>query len=137
MPSHNFAGIKAAPRAPGAELRTVEGHGAGRREVTARFRSYDSAQAGARDYIHLLATRYPAALSAAATGNAPAFAHALANGGYFTADPGAYAAGLEQRLRELEHERAASAPGVSPPGALAQLALAGILHAFQTPPEDT
>jgi hypothetical protein len=137
MPSHNFGGIKAAPRVPGAELRTVEGHGAGRREVTARFRSYDSAQAGAQDYVHLLATRYPAALSAAAAGNAPAFAHALADGGYFTADPAAYAAGLKQRLDDLAHGRAASARVVPPPGALAQLALAGILHALQAPAEDT
>jgi flagellar protein FlgJ len=137
MPGHNFAGIKAAAGAPGAQLRTVEGHGTGRREVSARFRVYDSAQAGARDYVHLLASRYPAALAAAAAGNAPGFAQALANGGYFTADPAAYAAGLEQRLRELEHGPSASAQGVSPPGALAQLALAGILHAFQVPEEDT
>jgi hypothetical protein len=137
MPGHNFAGIKAAAGAPGAQLRTVEGYGAGRREVSARFRAYDSPEAGARDYVHLLASRYPAALAAAAAGNAPAFAHALANGGYFTADPVAYAAGLEQRLHDLEHGPAASAPGVSPPGALAQLALAGILHAFQVPAEDT
>jgi flagellum-specific peptidoglycan hydrolase FlgJ len=137
MPGHNFAGIKATAQAPGAQLRTVEGHGAGRREVTARFRAYDSAQAGARDYVHLLATRYPAALSAAAAGNAPAFAQALASGGYFTADPAAYAAGLEQRLHDLERAPSISTQGVSSPGALAQLALAGALHAFQAPPEDT
>jgi hypothetical protein len=91
MPSHNFAGIKAEPSAPGAELPTVEGHGAERREVIARFRVYDNAQAGARDYVHLLAMRYPAALTAR----------------------------------------------VSPPGALAQLALGGILHALQAPAEDS
>ncbi len=137
MPGHNFAGIKAAAGAPGAQLRTVEGHGAGRREVSARFRAYDSAQAGARDYVHLLATHYPAALAAAAAGNAPAFAHALASGGYFTADPAAYAAGLERRLQDLERAPSAAAQDVSPPGALAQVALAGILHAFQAPAEDS
>ena len=137
MPGHNFAGIKAAAGAPGAQLRTVEGHGAGRREISARFRAYDSAQAGARDYVHLLASRYPAALAAAAAGNAPAFVQALAHGGYFTADPVAYAAGLEQRLLDREHGRSSPEQRVSLPGALAQLALAGILHAFQAPPEDT
>jgi hypothetical protein len=136
MPGHNFAGIKAAAGAPGAELRTVEGHGAGRREVTARFRAYDSAQEGARDYVRLLASRYPAALAAAAAGNATAFAQALASGGYFTADPAVYTAGLEQRLHDLQG-RSTSGQSVSRPGALAQLALAGILHAFQAPPEDT
>ncbi|HEX3852098.1 MAG TPA: glucosaminidase domain-containing protein, partial [Polyangiaceae bacterium] len=137
MPGHNFAGIKASPEAPGAELRTVEGHGAGQREVIARFRSYDSAQAGAQDYVHLLATRYPAALSAADAGNAPAFVHALAHGGYFTADPQAYGEGLVRRLHDLEHGHASSAHSASASFALAQVALAGILHAFQPPAEDT
>ncbi len=137
MPGHNFAGIKAAPRAPGNELQTVEGHGAGLREVTARFRSYDSAQAGAQDYVQLLATRYPSALAAAAEGNAPAFSHALASGGYFTADPGAYAAGLERRLHDLEHGPVAAPRWASPPGALARVALVGVLHAFRVPAEDT
>ena len=137
MPGHNFAGIKAAAQAPGNELRTVEGHGAGLREVIARFRSYGTAQAGAQDYVHLLATRYPSALLAAAEGNAPAFSHALASGGYFTADPGAYAAGLERRLHDLEHEPVAAPGPAFRPGALAQVALVGILHALQAPAEDT
>jgi hypothetical protein len=136
MPGHNFAGIKAAPGAAGAELRTLEGHGAGQREVTARFRSYDSAQAGAADYVHLLATRYPAALAAAASGNAPAFTQALAAGGYFTADPVAYSAGLERRLADLERGHAATAQRVSAPGVLA-LALAGVLRTLEAPLEDT
>jgi flagellar protein FlgJ len=129
MPAYNFAGIKAAPAARGADLRTVEGHGPTRREVTARFRVYDSAEAGARDYVHLLVTRFPAALAAARAGNAAEFARALAQGGYFTADPAAYSAGLEQRLRALEAGAPPNPP--SPPGVLAQLALAGVLGALR------
>jgi flagellum-specific peptidoglycan hydrolase FlgJ len=135
MPGHNFGGIKAAPAAPGMLLRTVEGHGRTEQHVFARFRSYENAQAGARDYVHLLATRYPTALVAASAGDARGFAHALAKGGYFTADPSAYAAGLEQRLQQLQHRQAA--PPASPPGALSQLALSGLLHAMEPSREDT
>jgi hypothetical protein len=134
MPAHNLAGIKAAPGARGAELRTVEGYGSTRREVTARFRVYESAEAGARDYVHLLARRFPAALEAARAGNAGDFARALAHGGYFTADPAAYRAGLEQRLHALEAGAPLSLP--SPPGTLAQMALAGVLGALRERQED-
>jgi flagellum-specific peptidoglycan hydrolase FlgJ len=113
----------------------VEGHGRTEQHVFARFRSYESAQAGARDYVHLLATRYPTALVAAAAGDAAGFAHALAKGGYFTAEPSAYAAGLEQRLLQLQHPQAPSP--VSSPGSLSQLALTGLLHALQPAHEDT
>ncbi len=134
MPGHNFAGIKASPSAPGAQFRTVEGHGSSRREVTARFRVYDSAEAGAHDYVHLLATRFPAALAAAQTGDAGGFTHALARGGYFTADPATYAAGLEQRLHALE--TGAPLNPTRPPGALAQMALEGVLGALRERADD-
>jgi flagellar protein FlgJ len=133
MPAHNFVGIKASPAARGAELRTVEGYGAARREVTARFRVYDSAEAGARDYVHLLATRFPSALEAARAGDASAFALALARGGYFTADPLVYSAGLQQRLRTLE---TGDEPAITAPGSLAQIALAGVLGALRQPNDD-
>ncbi len=134
MPGHNFAGIKALPAARGAALRTVEGYGPTRREVTARFRVYDSAEAGARDYVHLLATRFPAALEAARAGNATDFARALAHGGYFTADPVAYTAGLEQRLHAVE--TGAPLNPTQPPGALAQMALTGLLGALRERTDD-
>ncbi|MEO7034398.1 MAG: glucosaminidase domain-containing protein [Polyangiaceae bacterium] len=134
MPGHNFAGIKAAPSARGALLSTVEGYGATRREVSARFRVYDSAEAGARDYVHLLATRFPAALAAARTGSAAGFARALAHGGYFTADPVAYAAGLERRLHSLD--RGAPLNPTSAPGTLAQIALSGVLGALRERSDD-
>jgi flagellar protein FlgJ len=132
MYGHNFAGIKASPAAPGASFRTREGHGAERREVTARFRSYDSAEQGARDYVRLLADRYPRALDAAREGNVEGFAHALAVGGYFTAEPQAYARGLAQRLQELEGG-STSASTSSSARALAPVsegALSGLLRSF-------
>ncbi len=134
MPGHNFAGIKASPSARGAEFHTVEGHGSNRREVTARFRVYDSVEAGARDYVHLLATRFPAALAAARAGSAAGFTQALAHGGYFTADPVAYASGLEQRLHALE--TGAPLNPTRPPGTLAQMALAGVLGALREREDD-
>ncbi|MEO8905106.1 MAG: glucosaminidase domain-containing protein [Polyangiaceae bacterium] len=134
MPGHNFAGIKAAPSARGALLTTVEGYGSTRREVSARFRVYDSAEAGARDYVHLLATRFPAALAAARAGSAAGFARALAQGSYFTADPVAYAAGLERRLHSLDP--GAPLAATSAPGALAQIALAGVLGALRDRSDD-
>jgi hypothetical protein len=134
MPGHNFAGIKAAPGAPGQISATVEGHGATRREIQARFRAYENPEAGALDYVRLLATRYPDAVAAARVGDSAGFARALAKGGYFTAAPEAYAAGLEWRLRSLDSGFAGQtfAPR-QVPGALAQLALEGLLHLLRAP----
>src|SRR4051812_220830 len=102
MPGHNFAGIKASPQAQGAFFDTIEGHGATQRGIRAKFRTYDSPEAGARDYVSLLKTRYPSALEAARVGDVTDFAQALAAGGYFTADPAAYSAGLLKRRENLE-----------------------------------
>jgi len=137
MPGYNFAGIKAAPGAAGQELSTIEGHGATRREVRARFRTYESAEAGAHDYVRLLATRYPDAVAAAQAGDSAGFSRALAHGGYFTAAPAAYAAGLEQRLATLESGTAHAVP--APAGLLALAARDGVLHALRArdPAEDT
>jgi hypothetical protein len=142
MPGHNFAGIKAAPGAPGKSLPTVEGHGATRHVIQARFRSYESPEAGALDYVRLLATRYPEALSAARAGDTPAFAHALARAGYFTAAPASYAAGLEQRLAALD--QSSPGPGAAGSslaqqlgaGALARVVLEGVLHSLRIRAQD-
>ena len=117
MPGHNFAGIKASPAAPGAFFRTIEGYGAGQRELRARFRVYDSPEASARDYVHLLKTRYPRALEAARVGDITGFASALAAGGYFTADPSAYSLGLQSRRESIAKDAnyaALAAPGAGP-----------------------
>ena len=139
MPGHNFAGIKAGPHAPGAEFRTVEGHGVTAHEVSARFRIYESAEAGAQGYVALLQTRFPAALEAARQGDTAGFAHALASGGYFTADPHAYAAGLQQRLTSLEGGGPlprTSASSLAAPGSLSAAALGGVLRALHEPHDD-
>jgi hypothetical protein len=137
MPGHNFAGIKAAPGAPGQSFPTVEGHGATRRETSARFRVYESARAGAHDYVRLLAARYPDAVEAARAGDSNGFARALERGGYFTANPKSYAAGLQQRLATLERGVVPSPLAVlAVPGALIRAALAGLLRAFRLRQED-
>ncbi|HYQ27833.1 MAG TPA: glucosaminidase domain-containing protein, partial [Polyangiaceae bacterium] len=133
MPGHNFAGIKAAPGAAGKSFLTVEGHGGSRREVNARFRVYESAEAGALDYVRLLTTRYPDAVAAARAGDSAGFARALARGGYFTAAPEAYAAGLSQRLATLEHGTADHGLMAPPAGSLSRTALEGLLRAFRGP----
>ena len=135
MHGHNFAGIQATAAAAGANFHTVEGYGRTRREVTARFRVYGSAQAGARDYVRLLATRYPAALEAARAGSVGGFAQALAAGGYFTADPRAYAHGLEQRFLALQSGAPPPAASSALP-ALGEGALQGVLRALCRAPDD-
>jgi hypothetical protein len=138
MHGHNFGGIKAQASAPGANLHTVEGHGATRRELVLRFRVYESAEAGAHDYVRLLATRYPAALQAARAGNVVGFARELAAGGYFTADSAAYALGLEQRLHALPGGPASNAATSRLPVSvgLTEGALAGLLRALNPEPDE-
>jgi len=134
MPGHNFAGIKATAAAPGKSFPTLEGHGAAQRHVNARFRIYESAEAGALDYVRLLATRYPDALAAARAGDSAGFARALSEGGYFTAALEPYAAGLEQRLAALENAGNGGEFAIpAAPGELARAALEGVLHALRTP----
>lgn len=136
MPGHNFAGIKATGSASGAAYRTREGYGAHERQIVARFRSYDSAQAGAHDYVQLLASRYPAALAAARRGSSDDFSHELARGGYFTADPHLYAQGLAQRLSALEHgSEAGSQSALAQPGP-GSSAVQGLLRALQREPSE-
>jgi len=138
MPGHNFAGIKAAPSARGETFSTVEGHGPAKHEIQARFRVYESPEAGALDYVSLLARRYPDAVAAAASGDSAGFARALAKGGYFTADLGAYAAALQSRLAALDeglHGHAFASPGLAP-GLLPRIALEGLLHALRPSPDD-
>jgi len=130
MHGHNFGGIKASSGVPGRNYRTVEGYGATRRELKARFRVYASAYAGAEDYVRLLATRYPAALVRARAGDVPGFARALAQGGYFTADPGAYARGLEHHYQVLRGGSPRASMGVPPGASLAESALLGLLRAL-------
>lgn len=90
MHAYNFAGIKG--RGPtGASVVVWTREGAAPSDLVKRtFRAYRSAGEGARDYVRLLATRYPQALRAARDGNVYGFVSALDTGGYFTADTRAY-----------------------------------------------
>lgn len=137
MPGNNFGGIKAAPGASGQSLPTVEGHGATRREVHARFRVYQNAEAGALDYVRLLASRYPDAIAAARVGDSAGFARALAQGGYYTAAPEAYAAALQWRVGTLDQ----GLPGQTfaqhqTPSTLRGAALEGVLRVLRPSTDD-
>lgn len=92
MLNYNFGGIKGTgPSGLSIAASTREGFGAEQQRITARFRAYGSAEEGARDYVSLLARRYPDAVQAAEGGDARGFVQALKAGGYFTDDETAYA----------------------------------------------
>lgn len=90
MHAYNFAGIKG--RGPsGASVVVWTREGTTSSDLVRRtFRAYRAPSEGARDYLRLLAGRYPSALRAAREGNALNFVSALDQGGYFTGDTRAY-----------------------------------------------
>lgn len=90
MHAYNFAGIKG--RGPsGASVVVWTREGSTSSDLVRRtFRAYRAPSEGARDYVRLLAERYPSALRAAREGNALNFVSALDQGGYFTGDTRAY-----------------------------------------------
>ena len=96
MLNYNFGGIKGTgPSGLSIAASTREGFGAEQVRVTARFRAYGSAEEGARDYVGLLARRYPNAVQAAESGDARGFVQALKARGYFTDDEAAYAKSVQ------------------------------------------
>jgi hypothetical protein len=96
MLNYNFGGLKGTgPSGLSAACSTREGHGATAERVVARFRAYGSAEEGARDYVGLLARRYPDALRAAESGDAKGFVSALKARGYFTDDEAAYSRSVQ------------------------------------------
>lgn len=113
MYGNNFGGVKARGTAPGANFATHEGFGAAKRRIVDRFRTYATPEEGARDYVGLLARRFPDAFEAAQRGDIQGFASALARRGYFTANPETYRKGLERLAAE-------HASGVVQPGPSAQ-----------------
>ncbi len=124
MYGNNFGGIKATAGSPGASFTTTEGFGAGRRRVVERFRTYATPEEGARDYVGLLARRYPDAFEACGRGDVRGFAEGLSRAGYFTAHPETYRRGLE-RLAE-EHARGKLPPSSESP--LVSLLAEGVRH---------
>jgi len=92
MYNYNFGGIKGSgPTGLSVEQRTTEGWGRTARHITDRFRAYESAEAGAHDYVQLLVHRYPEAIHAAKIGDSDGFVRGLKQRGYFTGDAQAYA----------------------------------------------
>jgi flagellum-specific peptidoglycan hydrolase FlgJ len=124
MYGNNFGGIKATAATPGASFATTEGFGAARRRVVERFRTYATPDEGARDYVQLLARRYPDAFEACRRGDLAGFADGLARAGYFTARPETYGRGLERLAQE--HARGEVTPSVDNP--LVRLLSEGVRH---------
>lgn len=112
MYNYNFGGIKGAgPDGTTASLMTHEVLGGHDVRLAQGFRAYSSLEQGADDYVRLMVTRFHDALPAAARGDLGAFAHALKQAHYYTADEHEYAAALRSN---------AGAPAVAPrPSALA------------------
>lgn len=91
MLNYNFGGIKGSgPSGLSAAYKTREGFGENEQRIVARFRAYESATEGARDYVDLLARRYGDAVDNAAREDAPGFVRALKQKGYFTGEEQAY-----------------------------------------------
>ncbi len=91
MLNYNFGGIKGSgPSGLSAVYQTREGWGENEVKVQDRFRAYGSAAEGAKDYVSLLARRYPEAVRAAEQGDPQAFVQALKTRGYFTGNETAY-----------------------------------------------
>jgi hypothetical protein len=91
MLNFNFAGLKGAgPSGLGAAYRTREGWGKTEVHAVDTFRAYRTADEGAKDYVALLARRYPRAVEAARAGDASGFVGALKERGYFTGNEAAY-----------------------------------------------
>jgi len=109
MFNFNFGGIKGvSPQGESANYMTREVLGGQSVHLEQGFRAYGSLDAGARDYVAVLKTRFPEAFAKAAAGDVQGFAHALKAGHYYTAPESEYAAGL----------MAASGRGASAQGAI-------------------
>jgi hypothetical protein len=95
MFNYNFGGIKgASPSGETAHYLTHEVENGHELTVDQGFRAYGSLDEGARDYVNVLAARFPGAFSKAASGDVDGFAHALKQAHYYTASEQDYDAGL-------------------------------------------
>lgn len=74
------------------------------------FRSYASLKDAATDFVHLLRTTFGFAWPYIESADIPAYAHALRQRNYFTADEHDYAAGLAIRFKQLDAEIPQAAP---------------------------
>ena len=133
MLNFNFGDIKGTgPSGMSAASATREGWGENATRVVARFRAYGSAEEGARDYVSLLARRYPNAVNAAEAGDARGFVQALKANGYFTDNLASYTRSVESlaaraRLSGFDALGSSSgAPAVPGAAGVAEALLAGV-----------
>jgi hypothetical protein len=118
MLNYNFGGLKGTgPTGLSTACSTREGWGDSQVRVVDRFRAYGSAAEGARDYVSLLARRYPDAVRAAENGDARGFVQALKARGYFTDNEATYAKSV-QGLANLALNAGFNAVGADGGGAL-------------------
>jgi hypothetical protein len=118
MLNYNFGGLKGTgPSGLSTACSTREGWGDSQVRVVDRFRAYGSAQEGARDYVGLLARRYPDAVRAAENGDAQGFVQALKARGYFTDNEATYTKSV-QSLANLALSAGFNAVGAAGSGAL-------------------
>ena len=109
MPKNNFGGLTgAAPTGGTANLATVEGHGATARNTTRNFRTYDTPEQGAADFVGVLKRRHQPAMDAAAAGDTRGFAAALKKSGYYSGDPEAYRKAVDSLYRHSPTDTLAS-----------------------------
>jgi flagellar protein FlgJ len=102
MVDYNYAGLKGrAPDGGLAHWWTWEETEKGPRRVRAKFRSYETAEEGARDYVELLWSRYPKAIAAAQRGDAISFVLELDDGGFFTERPKHYVGSVASLAAEF------------------------------------
>jgi len=137
MVAYNFGGLKGtSPEGRETRCTTHEIIAGTDQKIVDGFRAYTSAEAGAHDYIGLLAHRFPRALDAAGDGDVQRFAVELKQGHYFTADVGAYAKALRSAMTTdgPVGGDATSTPAVRPPQAANPLPssadLSRVLDAF-------
>jgi hypothetical protein len=113
MYNFNFGGIKGeSPSGQTAHYMTHEVLNG--KDVTLQqgFRAYGSLDAGAKDYVSVLRSRFPQAFGQAMSGNVDGFAHALKQVGYYTASEQSYTSGL-RAAAGLPAENATSTSAVA------------------------
>lgn len=111
MFNFNFGGIKGvSPQGQTANYLTHEVIDGQSVKLQQGFRAYSSLDAGARDYVQVLKSRFPGAFAQALSGNVQGFAHALKTERYYTASEADYTAGL---LAATGHSSIAAQPSGS------------------------
>jgi len=95
MYNFNFGGIKGqSPSGQTAHYMTHEVLNGKDTTLQQGFRAYSSLDAGAKDYVSVLRSRFPQAFGQAMAGSVDGFAHALKQAGYYTASEQSYTSGL-------------------------------------------